>query len=127
MRRHLFTFCSVIWMLVIFIFSSLSGDQLGPDTSIVNGIKKIGHGVIFGVLAGLYLWTFKGKRTLAETNISVFALSFILTVLYAVTDEYHQTFTPGRHAAVRDVVIDAAGAIICLGTLYLIRAKGKKY
>jgi VanZ family protein len=74
--------------------------------------------VIFGVLASLFLWTFKGRSTLAETRIPIFVLSFILALFYAVTDEYHQSFTPGRHATVTDVLIDAGGAIVVLGTLY---------
>lgn len=125
MRRHLFTFCSGIWMLMIFIMSSLHGDQLGPDTCSINFIKKIGHVVIFGVLAGLYLWTFKGRRSLVETRIPVFVLSFIFTMVYAVTDEYHQSFTPGRHATVTDVGIDAVGALVCLGMLYRMRYRNR--
>ncbi len=111
---------------MIFILSSLPGDQLGPDTVMVDVIKKIGHAVIFGVLAGLYLGTFKGRKTLAETRVPGFALSFILAVLYAVSDEYHQSFTPGRHATATDVVIDAGGTILCLGMLYQMRSGEKR-
>jgi VanZ family protein len=35
----------------------------------------------------------------------------LLTVAYACTDEYHQTFVPGREGQVQDVLIDAAGAV----------------
>lgn len=126
MRRHLFVLYSVIWMIVIFIGSSLPGDQLGPDTCIINGVKKMGHSVVYAILAGLYLWAFKREKTLSETRFTVFALSFVLAVLYAVTDEYHQSFTPGRHATVRDVLIDSGGAIVCLGALYGMRSKKRR-
>jgi VanZ family protein len=35
-----------------------------------------------------------------------------MAVLYAITDEFHQTFTPGRNASITDVGIDAVGAIL---------------
>jgi VanZ family protein len=115
-------------MLVIFYFSSLQGDQLGPDNCIIDVIKKLGHSVIYGVLAILYLWALKGSKALPEARIPVFVLSFVLVLLYAVTDEYHQSFTPGRHATVTDVIIDAAGAIVCLAFLYgkSLEKKGNK-
>lgn len=126
MKTWKYALCSVVWMSFIFILSSLPGDRLGPDTATIIFIKKTGHAVIFGVLAGLYLWTFKGRRSLGETGRAFFSLSFVLTVLYAVTDEYHQSFTPGRHAAATDVVIDACGAFICLGSLYGIKLGEKR-
>ena len=36
-------------------------------------------------------------------------------MLYACTDEFHQSFVPGRVAAVHDVLIDSAGAWLALG------------
>jgi hypothetical protein len=34
--------------------------------------------------------------------------------LYALTDEFHQTFTPGRNGTLVDVAIDMSGALTCL-------------
>jgi VanZ family protein len=39
-------------------------------------------------------------------------LAFLITVLYAVSDEYHQTFIFGRQGAARDVLIDSAGVLL---------------
>jgi VanZ family protein len=36
----------------------------------------------------------------------------VFATLYAVTDEFHQWFVPGRHADVWDVAADAAGALV---------------
>ena len=42
-------------------------------------------------------------------------LAWILAVLYAATDEYHQSFVPGRHPAVFDVMVyDNLGAALSL-------------
>lgn len=126
MKTALIGLCSVAWMFMIFYLSSIPGDELGPDTLIINLIKKSGHFVIFGVLAALNLSTFKGRKTLVDTGSAVFLLSLFLTVLYAVGDEYHQSFTPGRHSSGYDVVIDACGALTVLGLLYTLNIRTKQ-
>jgi len=47
------------------------------------------------------------------------ALALFWAVCYAAVDEYHQTFTAGRHAASLDVLIDSCGA--ALGILAALR------
>ena len=110
-------------MSLIFYLSSIPGDELGPDILIVNLIKKTGHVIIFGVLAALYLSTFQGRKTLVDTRSVLFLLSLFLTVLYAVSDEYHQSFTAGRHSSGYDVIIDACGAVTVLGLLYTLKIR----
>lgn len=46
-------------------------------------------------------------------------LPWLGCVLYAATDEYHQTFVPGRGASPVDVGIDSLGALLSLGARYL--------
>ena len=41
-------------------------------------------------------------------------LAWVITVAYALTDEFHQSFVPGRGARLIDVGIDALGAAIAL-------------
>lgn len=59
-------------------------------------------------------------------------VSFVLSVLYAISDELHQYFVPGRHASVLDVLLDSAGVLcgvlVMLGLAALIRKRsaGKK-
>jgi VanZ family protein len=123
MRSFIFALCSAAWMCLIFYFSSIPGDELGPDTLIINLIKKSGHFIIFGVLAALYLSTLKGRKLLVETGSFLFMLSLFLTLLYAVSDEYHQSFTPGRHSSGYDVIIDTCGALTVLGLLYTLKLR----
>jgi VanZ family protein len=118
MKTALFGLCSAAWMSLIFYLSSIPGDDLGPDILIVNLIKKAGHFIIFGVLAALYLSALKGRKSLAETGTATFMLSLFLTLLYAVSDEYHQSSTSGRHSSGYDVIIDFCGALSVLGLLY---------
>ncbi|RKY37816.1 MAG: VanZ family protein, partial [Candidatus Omnitrophota bacterium] len=44
--------------------------------------------------------------------------SFIFSILYAISDEIHQTFIPGRNASVKDVVADCVGILI---GLYIVK------
>ena len=39
-------------------------------------------------------------------------VAFVISVLFAITDEWHQTFVPGRDGCLRDVLIDSGGAAI---------------
>ena len=47
----------------------------------------------------------------------------ILTVLYAISDEYHQSFIPGRTATVRDIIIDIAGVVFAFISLWKLLPK----
>jgi VanZ family protein len=112
-------------MTFIFYLSSIPGEQLGPDTLAVNLIKKAGHVFIFGVLAALYLYALKGRKSLPETQGVFFLLGLFLAFLYAVSDEYHQSFTPGRHSSGQDVLIDVCGALTVLLALYVLKTREK--
>jgi VanZ family protein len=79
-------------------------------------IRKITHVIVFGILAFLLY------KTLAAYPFS-YILSWILTVIYAVSDEWHQSFMPGRVAAYKDVLFDSLGAFIALFLLYLFTKK----
>ncbi len=125
MRTVIFSLCSIAWMSMIFYLSSIPGDRLGPDTNLINMIKKSGHFIIFGVLAVLYLYALKGRKSLLETHAVLFSLSLFLVLLYAISDEYHQSFTPGRHPSGQDVLIDVCGAFTILIMLYVVKTRQK--
>lgn len=97
---------AIVWMVVIFWFSS-QPDLPRPASDLLNLIvRKTAHFTVFGVLALLYL------RALGDWRNRWLAL--LLTILYAISDEYHQSWTPLRHPAWTDVVIDSAGAVTAL-------------
>lgn len=77
-------------------------------------IRKGTHFLYFGVIAlAIYAALPKYKyRTIT---------SLILTMLFAVADELHQSFTSGRTASAQDVLLDTAGAITALTLLNCIR------
>lgn len=102
------------WAGVIFAFSATPHLRVAEAADLDFVLRKAGHMAAFGVLAVL-LWR---ALTLSAVRQS-FVWSFVLTVAYAATDEFHQSFVAGRNASGVDVSIDAAGALIALLALAL--------
>jgi VanZ family protein len=80
------------------------------------GIRKTAHVAEYAILALLCLRAIRqtpsGERRPWDKRSAIIALA--IATLYAATDEWHQSFVPGREGAIRDVFIDAAGAAIGL-------------
>lgn len=108
---------AVAWAALIFVSSAQPSISFAPDPGLDFLVRKTGHMGVFGILA-LLAW-----RAVAITTSRrrPWAWALGLTVLYAVTDELHQGVV-GRDAAVRDVAFDAAGAVIALTVLAIVRA-----
>jgi VanZ family protein len=79
-------------------------------------IRKLAHLTEYAILALLLYYSLQVHR--AETWRARTALWAILVAgLYSLTDEYHQSFEPGRTASLMDCGIDTTGAILgMLGT-----------
>lgn len=79
-------------------------------------VRKAAHMSEYAVLALLIfqaLTAFDRKK-----NRGCMALG--ITAAYAVTDEFHQLFVPGRAGRVTDVLIDSAGAFLALLAIHII-------
>ena len=91
------------WMALIFFLSSQPQLPSPPDPLADLIFKKGAHFTVYAVLAVLF------RRALPPGRW-IWALSLISTVLYAASDEWHQSFVPGRHPQLTDVLIDLCGA-----------------
>ncbi len=93
------------WMAIIFAFSAQHG---GGDLS--SGelvLRKLGHALGYLVLATLLI------RALRRAGVAHAVVGGALAALaYAVSDEWHQSFVPGRTPAAHDVAIDGAGIAV---------------
>jgi VanZ family protein len=103
---------AMLLMAVIFIFSSLPSAELPNFNWADRIVKKGGHALGYGLLAFAYLRGLKGESGHVSSRQLLGA--WLMAVLYSATDEFHQSFTPGRHPAVTDVMIDAVGAAVAL-------------
>ncbi len=105
---------AIAWMMLIFWFSS-QPDLPRPASNFLNLVlRKSAHFGVYAVLALCYLYAIQRTRKLQRHTPGTYALALLLAVLYAVSDEYHQSWTPNRRPAVTDVLIDTAGAITAL-------------
>ena len=77
------------------------------------GIDKIAHFSLFGLLATLVLRTNTVSRRRWSGVIAATAVS-----LFGITDEWHQSFTPGRSVEFADWIADTSGAALAV-VLYL--------
>ena len=94
----------VLWMAVVFFFSSLS--NLGPAGRVPDWIS---HPIEYGAGAALVCRALDGDRRRALT-VSAALAATLLTTAYGVTDEYHQSFVPGRTSDPLDGAKDLAGS-----------------
>lgn len=95
-------------MLVIFWFSAQPGSDIPAFDWADSVIKKGGHMVGYGLLAVSYWRALEFKEEKRW-------MAWLLAVLYAVTDEFHQSFVPVRQPSIWDVLLfDNFGALISL-------------
>ncbi len=121
----------VLWMALIFAFSSQNGDQVGGwinalvkpfvptiamDPGLVKfSVQKAAHFLEYAVLAAL---AWRALRPLTARHATL--LAGILSVLYAASDEWHQSFVLGRGPSLRDVAIDGLGVVFGLAILHAL-------
>jgi VanZ family protein len=110
-------FLVAAWVLVIFGFSSLQGSSLPPGTF---DYAPIAHFLEYAVLGALMAFAFGPPRV---TVLAALAL-LLACSLYGVSDEYHQSFVPGRTPDPVDWAVDTAGAGIAIATVALIGRRG---
>jgi VanZ family protein len=98
---------ALMWMGLIFFVSAQ------PSLPSVPGrwdllLKKGMHMAAYGILTALYLRALRGPGC-DDTVIRL--ASVVLAVAYALSDEYHQTFVPGRNGTWVDVAVDGVGIL----------------
>jgi VanZ family protein len=101
-------FPAILLMGLIFWFSAQPGEELPVFGWADTIVKKSGHMLGYGLLALSYWYALaldSRRRWLV----------WLLAILYAATDEVHQSFVAGRHASIWDVAIfDNLGALFSL-------------
>ncbi len=107
-RRWLAWLPAAGWAAIIFVLSAQ------PKLPSPAGLgDKHAHFMAYALLAVLVLVGLTGGRMARASRLTLGA-AFVIAVLYGVSDEFHQSFVPGRTPDAKDVVADAAGAAIGL-------------
>lgn len=142
----------IIWMLVIFNFSSQNGTKstktsdvvtsmvVNVTTSVTNKdipreevkkkvedstflVRKTAHFTEYLILGILVLQLLSDYT---KINKRMLIVSLIICYLYAVSDEVHQIFIPGRTAKVLDTFIDGAGSLVGIVIYSIYQSKCRK-
>jgi VanZ family protein len=97
----------LIWAGIIFWLSGIPNLKSNFEYDFI--LRKMAHAVEYFILTFLLYRAFKGSFNI---NISyLFIYPATLSLIYAVSDEFHQSFIPGRSPSIRDVLIDAIGIL----------------
>lgn len=127
---NIFKVVSVGIMLLIFWFSDQNGEESLKQSNFILrylkdllevvglDVRKVAHFTIYMSL-GISLTLSREKK-----NVRTFAEVVAFVFLYACSDEFHQSFVPGRGPSFKDVIIDTCGGVT--GAL-LVRKKIWRY
>ena len=133
----------VAWMGLIFYLSSQPDLPSAPEPLLELILKKTAHAFVYAVLAALFhratsrdSGTYRQKPPLGLAGHPpprsgegqrwgplMSLVPWLLAALYAVSDEMHQTFVPGRSGRMTDVLIDAVGAAAGVSVMVWLRRR----
>jgi VanZ family protein len=102
------------WMLLIYALSSQHGGGHLPAAEVA--LRKLAHVAEYLVLTLLLVRALRRSGVAAAVPLACAA-----ALVYAATDEWHQSFVPARTATPRDVAIDGIG--IALAALAVTRTR----
>lgn len=105
-------FPALVWAGIIFALSS-QPVLPGPEAPAFDYLlKKIGHIVVYAVL----WWLVRRGIALSQPKNNhysdITAITYLIILLYAISDETHQAFVPGRHPNPTDLLYDLFGATL---------------
>lgn len=121
-RKKIFSLVMTLLIAIeIFYFSSLS---FGPSAKGVISFSSIYHFVVFFLFSFFLFMTIKGSK---KIKIKHLLIVLFTSLIYAVLDEFHQSFVLYRDASVRDILTDSAGIFFSLIIyLYINKKQNKK-
>src|SRR3989344_7475105 len=103
---------AIIWMGIIFYFSSRLNTSVTGEFLFDFIFFKSLHMIEYAIL---YFLLFRAFYSIKNQQLAIgnkFLYPLFISILYALSDEVHQTFVPTREGKVRDVIFDTAGILL---------------
>jgi VanZ family protein len=97
----------MIWAGMIFWLSGIPNLKTELEYDFI--LRKIAHVTEYFILTFFLYRAFRGSFKMNVARLFIYPVT--LAFLYTVSDEFHQSFIPGRSASARDVLIDTLGII----------------
>jgi len=119
--RPLFLLLTLSWATFIYYLSSQPGLDI---PSVFPFQDKLFHAFIFGILGFLSVGAMKVPVRGYKAR-QVWGIVALVT-LYAILDELHQLYVPGRSADIYDVIADMAGGMAGAWVMYCLMLKAGK-
>lgn len=117
-KKNISLLINITLMCFIFYFSHQTGQESSQMSNNLL-IRKLAHITEYAVLAFfVYAYVSSYKNVRIPGLVAV-----IVTIIYAASDEYHQTFIVGRSGNITDVLIDAIGVVVGVLTSRFIKDK----
>ena len=109
----------LLYMALIFAISSLEQPPFPMPEFEWLTIDKLYHFIEYAILGGLLAWALaKAKPSVVPSKL-IWLVATVLSILYGASDEWHQTFVPGRFATLADWAADVLGSIVGVLSVYL--------
>lgn len=136
-RKKLCLILTICWMSIIFAFSARNADLSTQDSMSIgilfgrlivpsfadmdsnmqvsfadmvdHPIRKMAHATEYAVLGFLLAGSYADQE---KKRSRIIGIPILLGSLYAVSDELHQLFVPGRSCELMDMLIDSSGVVI---------------
>ncbi|MCL4540195.1 MAG: VanZ family protein [Bacteroidetes bacterium] len=108
----------LIWMAFIFALSSIPGSALSPYEFM--DAHLIAHSLLFGVLYYLGYRAFKHQHYSRFVSEFSLLITLLFVMAYGASDEYHQSFTPGRSEELKDFLWDLSAAVVVLFIVLIV-------
>lgn len=109
------------WMGVIFYLSGRTGSELHSLFPFIKDFNP-GHFLAYFILGSLVYRSL--TRSAAIRHAALWTVFF--SIVYGLTDEFHQSFVPGRSPELRDLLNDTAGAVLSVLLYEIYKAKALK-
>lgn len=96
-----------LWPVLVAAMIFLASSRSRIAAPAVTGTDKVGHFAVYGLFATLVV------RLIARRQFAWVAV--VIASAYGISDEWHQSFTPGRSVELNDWVADTSGAVLAVG------------
>lgn len=96
------------WAITIFLLSSMP--KLAR-VSLFPHVDKLAHAVFYGVLTWTAHRAFFHQHRFVTLRRWSLSLAIVFAIVYGLSDEFHQSFVPGREPSLLDLGADLAGAL----------------
>jgi VanZ family protein len=122
MKRAFFLLPALLYMGLIFWLSSRPAPESLQTWPTLWGLKAV-HLVEYAILCALWLWGLAHATRWSFRRVALIAA--LLTFLWGVSDELHQSCVPGRTARVTDALTNLVAALLAAGGAGLVRRKAE--